>query len=199
MPVSLRIVTGWHSVAYNRLHRKFRSMEIYDAVRNRIELKTYSDEPVDSDTKRGILDAGRLASSGRNRQPWEFVVLDDQADLDALADVSPSGKWIANADFAVAICTDTSHEDLRDYDHIVDAGRAVTQMQLVAWEQGVASRIYTIDQPDAERLLELPPEYDLTIVAGFGYPDREIKGIKDRKELNEVASSGSFGDDLELD
>jgi nitroreductase len=174
-------------------------MEIYEAVQNRIELKTYSDEPVDSETKRTILDAGRLASSGRNRQPWEFIVLDDQADLDALAEVSPSGKWIANVDFAVAVCTDTSHDDLRDYDHIVDAGRSVTQMQLVAWEQGVGSRIYTIDQPDAERLLELPEKYDLTIVAGFGYPDREIKGIKDRKELGEVASSGTFDSDLDLD
>lgn len=173
-------------------------MNVTEAVETRIELKDYRDEPVEPEIKRAVLEAGRLAPSGRNHQPWEFVLLESQEGLDALADVSPSGRWIANADFAVAVCTDTSFDDVRDYDHIVDATRAVTQMQLVAWEHGVGSRIYTIDRPEAEELLELPEHYELTLVAGFGYPKRRVRGIKDRKPLQEVASTGTFGSELQL-
>ena len=175
------------------------SMDVTEAIETRLELKTYSDEPVDDETKRAILEAGRLTPSGRNRQPWRFVVVEDQDALDALAEESPSGPWIANADFAVAICVDASHEDLRDHDHIVDAGRAVTHMQLVAWEHGVGSRIFTVSEQPVYETLAVPPAYDLPLIVGFGYPDREIQGLKDRKPLESVVDFGTFGGDFELD
>lgn len=172
-------------------------MNVTEAIETRLELKEYSDDPVDPKTRRAILDAGRLTPSGRNRQPWRFVVVDGQQALEELAEKSPSGRWIANADFAVAICVDGSHDDLREHDHIVDAGRAVTHMQLVAWEHGVGSRIYTLDDGPVGDMLEVPEQYDLPLVAGFGYPTGEIRGLKDRKQLEEVVFSGTFGSPFE--
>lgn len=174
-------------------------MDVTDAIETRLEHKEYSDETVDAETKRAILDAGRLAPSGRNRQPWRFILIDEEAGLEKLASVSPSGKWIANADFAVAVCVDTSYDDLRDHDPIIDAGRAVTHMQLVAWEHGVGSRIYSVDEQPVYAALAVPETYDLPLIAGFGYPTSEVRGIKDRKPLSEVADSGTFGGELQLD
>lgn len=168
-------------------------MDVSEAVETRIEVREYSDESVDARTKRAILDAGRLAPSGRNLQHWRFVLVDSEKGLETLAERSPSGSWIANADFAVAICTDPSY----DFNQI-DAARAVTQMQLAAWEQGVASRIFTVDRPEVLEALSIPDSYDLTLVAGFGYPAREIKGIKSRDPLEDIAFSGTFGDPLDL-
>lgn len=168
-------------------------MDVSEAVETRIEIKDFSDEPVDADTKRAVLDAGRLAPSGRNLQHWRFVLIDSQEELAELAEASPSGGWVADADFAVAICTDPTYDF-----HQIDAARAVTQMQLAAWELGVGSRIYTVDRPEAREVLAVPDDYDLTLVAGFGYPASEIKGIKSRKPLEEVAFSGTFGSAVEL-
>lgn len=168
-------------------------MDVSEAVETRIEVTEYSDERVDTETKQAILDAGRLAPSGRNLQHWRFVLVDSKDALTELAEASPSGGWVAGTDFAVAICTDPTYDF-----HQIDAARAVTQMQLAAWERGVGSRIYTVDQPAAREALGVPDDYDLTLVAGFGYPQREIRGIKSRKPLDEVAFSGRFGEPLEL-
>ena len=78
-------------------------------------------------------------------------------------------------------------------------GRAVTHMQLVAWEHEVGSCIYTIGKPTAAaEYLEIPDQYDLTLVAAYGYPEGEVQGKKDRKPLSEIASSGTFGSELQL-
>lgn len=168
-------------------------MDVTDAIETRLELRDYADEPVDDDLKRAILDAGRLAPSGNNLQHWRFILVDDDADLAELADLSPSGGWVANADFAVVVLTDPT----KAYNHI-DAGRAATHMQLAAWDHGIGSRIYTVDQQAVRDFLEVPDDYDLTLVLGFGYPDREIKGIKDRQPLESIAFRNKFGRSLDL-
>ncbi|MCU4740889.1 nitroreductase family protein [Natronoglomus mannanivorans] len=167
---------------------------VTDAIETRIELRDYADDAVDDETKRAILEAGRLAPSGKNTQHWRFVLIDRTDDLEALADCSPTGGWVADADFAIAICTDPDY----GYNEI-DAGRAATHMQLVAWERDVGSCMFTVDQARAREFLELPDEYDLTALLGFGYPDREIRGRKDRKPLAEIAFRGRFGEEIDLE
>lgn len=171
-------------------------MDVSDAIDTRLEVRSYADEPVDDEVKRAVLDAGRLAASGKNSQHWRFVLVDEPERLEELADASSTGGWVAGADFAVAVCTDPSYTYAG-----IDAGRAVTHMQLLAWERGVGSCIYTLDArdtPDARELLGVPDEYDLTLIAGFGYPDREIEGVKSREPLERVASGETFGASLEL-
>lgn len=167
-------------------------MDVFEAIETRVELKEFADRQVGEEVKRRVLDAGRLAPSGRNLQHWEFVLVDDSEDVGRLGELSPSGGWVADADFAVVICTDPQY----DFNEL-DAGRAVTHMQLAAWEAGVGSRLYTVDRPEVKEFLEIPDDVDLTLVAGFGYPRHEIEGIKDRKPLEEVASRGRYGRSLE--
>lgn len=166
-------------------------MDVADVVETRLEIREFTDEPVEDRTRRAILDAGRLAPSGKNTQHWRFVLVSGD-DLTELADRSPTGGWVAGADFAVAICTDPTYP----YNGI-DAGRAATHMQLVAWEDGVGSCLYTTGE-DAADLLAVPEEYELTAVLGFGYPTREVEGQKEREPLESVAFGGRFGEELDL-
>lgn len=168
-------------------------MAIRDAIESSLEIKSYSSQSVDAETRREILDAARLAPSGKNRQHWRFILVDGD-ELAELADRSPTGGWVANADFAVAVLTDPSlsHAEL-------DAGRAITYMQFAAWEHGVGSRIYTTDRQAVRDHLSIPDDYALSAVVGFGYPDREIVGRKDRRPLDEIAYSGAFGQQLSLE
>lgn len=166
-------------------------MDVTDAVETRLEIREFANEPVDDGTKRAILDAGRLAPSGKNTQHWRFVLVSG-GDLAELADRSPTGGWVADAAFAVAICTDPSYP----YNGI-DAGRAATHMQLVAWEEGIGSCLYTTGEEAAE-FLSVPEEYELTAVLGFGYPARDVEGRKDREPLENVVFGGRFGEDMAL-
>ena len=169
-------------------------MDVLDAIDSRLEVREYRDEPVDLDTIRTILTAGQQAPSGRNLQHWRFILVRDADTLATLADRSPTGSWIADADFAVVICTDPS----LPY-HDIDAGRALTHMQLAAWALEVGSCIFTVDQPSVDDLLDIPADYHLSLVAGFGRPAADVIGRKDRVPLAEIAFSDRFGEPLSLD
>lgn len=167
-------------------------MDIHEAVNTRVEIREYTDERIPDAVKREILDAGRLAPSGHNLQHWRFILIETDERLAGVADRSPSGAWVRHADFAVAIATDPSHGF-----HQIDAGRAVTHMQMLAWAKGVGSCIFTVDSDDVKRYLEIPDTYTLSLVAAFGRPTRDrFTGQKDRQPLEEIAFSERFGEKL---
>ncbi len=167
-------------------------MNVRDAIETRIEVREYVERAVDEETRRRILDAARLAPSGKNLQHWAFVLVDGADDVDHLADVSTTGEWVRGADFAVVVLTDPDYPY-----HGIDAGRAVTHMQLAAWEEGVGSCIYTgFDEERMRAFLDYPDGLTATLVAGFGYPHRpveEYEGRKDRAPLDEVVHEGRYG------
>lgn len=171
-------------------------MDVLTAITTRIEVREYANQTVEAATKEAILEAGRLASSGRNLEHWRFILVDAADRLDRLGDLSPTGAWVAGADFAIGICTDPSYAF-----HEIDAGRAVTYMQFRAWADGVGSCLYTVDQPEVDEFLGIPADLELTAVLGFGYPRfefSELKGEKDRKPLGEIAFGEKFGSQLTL-
>jgi nitroreductase len=53
-------------------------MDVFEAVQNRTSVRAYTDEPVPKDKLERILEAGRLAPSARNTQPWHFIVVTDK-------------------------------------------------------------------------------------------------------------------------
>lgn len=173
-------------------------MEVRDAIRTRLEVREYSDKPIDAGTRNAILEAARLAPSGRNRQHWRFIVITEQDDLDRLAELSMTGDWIDDAAFAVVVTTDPTH----GY-HEIDAGRAITHMQFAAWETGVGSCIYTgFDSEGMRSFLDVPSEYAITAVVGFGWPPFDVdavQGRKDRAPLSTVVYVGRFGRPYEVE
>lgn len=172
-------------------------MNVADAIETRLEVRTYTDESVPTVTKRRILDAGRRASSGKNTQHWAFVLVDEAEALARLAALSTTGQWVREADFAVVVLTRPEYDF-----HEIDAGRAVTHMQLRAWAEGVGSCIYTgFDDEGMRSFLEYPPTMDATLVAGFGYPRRPVDsfaGEKDRAAMEAVVHHGRFGTEPEF-
>lgn len=166
-------------------------MDVESAISSRIEIREYSDESVSAADRRAILDAGRLASSGRNLEHWRFILITTDDHLEELGQLSPTGGWIRHADFAIVLTTDPSYafSDL-------DAGRAVTYMQLLAWERGIGSCIYTVDSHGVREFIELPEDRDIALVAGFGYPASEIHGEKNRRPLEELVFKEKYGQPL---
>jgi nitroreductase len=189
-------------------------MDVTEAIDHRLEVREYANRPASEGTKRAVLDAGRKAPSGKNTQHWRFLLVNEPGGLDALADHSPSGGWVADAAFAVVVCTDPDY-----HYHRFDAGRAITHMQFRAWADGVGSRllssplarsvalplvaprgscIYTgIDDAAVRDYFGVPDEYAVTAVVGFGYPEGSGRGRKRRKPLGEVAFRGRFGEPVE--
>jgi nitroreductase len=169
-------------------------MNTTEAVQTKLDVREFGPRPVSAAIKTAVLEAARLTQSGTNSQHWRFILVQDPKNLKTMADDSTWGKWVAGANFAVIVCTDPS----KSY-HMIDAGRAVQDMQLTAWDEGVASCVFTgIRVPEFRRDFGIPKELDPTIVAGFGYPRKKLYGRKNRKPLSEVAFLEKYGNRLEL-
>ncbi|HZW85215.1 MAG TPA: nitroreductase family protein [Nitrososphaerales archaeon] len=168
-------------------------MNAAKAVRTKLDVREFSDKPVPNPIKLSVLEAGRLTQSGINSQHWRFILVQERQGLARLARDSTSGSWVAGANFAVVICTDPAKGF-----HLLDAGRAVQDMQLTAWDFGVASGIYTgIREEALKKDLGIPEKLEPTAVVAFGFPTRPLKGRKKRRPLKEVAFLERYGGALD--
>lgn len=168
-------------------------MNTTEAVKTKLDVREFGTKPVGASIKIAVLEAGRLTQSGVNSQHWRFILVQDPKNLVRLAEDSSSGAWVGRANFAVIICTDPK----KGY-HAIDAGRAAQDMELTAWDDGVASGLYTgIKQADMRRDFGIPEELNATIVIGFGYPKRKLLGRKNRRPLSEVAFLERYGSSIE--
>lgn len=53
-------------------------MEVWQAIQSRRSIRRYKADPIPRESIEAILDAGRLAPSGKNNQPWRFVVVQNE-------------------------------------------------------------------------------------------------------------------------
>ncbi|HEX32321.1 MAG TPA: nitroreductase, partial [Candidatus Acetothermia bacterium] len=53
--------------------------QVLRTIQGRRSAREFLDTPVEMAAVRRTIEAGRLAASGANRQPWHFVVVDDTA------------------------------------------------------------------------------------------------------------------------
>src|SRR2546428_6753104 len=100
-------------------------MEVFEAIKTRLETKESDKRHVPAEIKREILEAARLAPSAMNWQHWRFVLMDQPGDLKKLAEISTTGNWLAGADFATVVLTDS-----KDTFDNIDAPKAITHIQL---------------------------------------------------------------------
>jgi nitroreductase len=143
-------------------------VDTYLAVASKRDWRSYADRPVPEDVQRRILDAGRVSGSGVNRQPWMFVVVESAEAKRRVAEVVFAGDNVASSAFAVAIATEGGKYPL-------DVGRAMQNMMLVAWNEGVVSCPNGMpDEEAAAQALGLEGGWLPVNIPSFGYPKRDL-------------------------
>ncbi len=165
-------------------------MEVFEAVRTILAVRSYKDTPVPADVVRRIVEAGRLTGSSKNGQPWHFIVVEDREMLRRLGTASRSGPYISQAPLAIAVAIEKASRF-----GVSDGSRAIQSMMLTAWSEGVGSNwVGFVGMSEAKALLGVPDELDLLAIVPFGYPAAPGgRGKKKRKPLAEVASRERYG------
>jgi nitroreductase len=138
-------------------------MEAYLAVVSKREVRDYLARPLEPEVEHRILEAGRVAGSAKNRQPWTFVVVRDDRAVEAVAESVYEAQNVRGAAFVVAIHMTGGAG--------IDAGRAAQNMMLAAWALGVGSCPNGIaDRVGLNRALRLGEDDKVAAVLSFGYP-----------------------------
>jgi nitroreductase len=165
-------------------------MEVFDAVRTVLAVRSYEEKPIPPDLVRRIVEAGWLTGSSMNRQPWHFLVVENRETLRQLGALAGSGPYIAQAPLAIVVITEPSPYALSD------ASRAIQSMMLTAWAEGVGSNWVGFGGfPAVKTLLGIPAEMDIPAILPFGYPAQAVgQGKKQRKPLATVAHREKFGE-----
>jgi len=155
-------------------------MKALEAIRKRRSVRSYTGDPVPREDLEKIVDAARLAPSGHNRQPWEFIVVTDRSVIDQL---KTAALWMENAGAIIAVVMETSSK------FWLEDGSAAVENILIAstalgygscWLQG-----YT--EPREEELKELlgiPDDKKLLTLVPIGVPSEWP--TREKKPLLEV-------------
>jgi nitroreductase len=142
-------------------------VDAYLALVSKRDERNYAERQIPTDIASRILDAGRLAGSAANRQPWRFLVLENDDLLRAVAESVYVPSNLLGAQLVIVIAVHGKGPIQ------FDAGRAAQNMMIAAWNEGVAS--CPNGMPDADHtaeLLGLGEDERPVVVLSFGYPSR---------------------------
>jgi nitroreductase len=76
---------------------------VFEAARTILSVRDYQAKPIPGDVVTRIVDAGRFTASGRNIQPWHFVVVRERENLRTLGSLVKTGPYIAKAALAIVV------------------------------------------------------------------------------------------------
>jgi len=155
-------------------------MELFEAIRTRRSVRAYTGDPIPREHLEQIIDAARLAPSGHNRQPWEFIVVTRRGLIDQLA---AAAEWMDKAGAIIAVVMDPSATYW-----IEDGSAAIENILLAATALGYGScwlEGYTLRMEDElKHILGIPGTRRLLSLIPVGVPVEWPQ--KDKKPLDEV-------------
>ena len=155
-------------------------MDALEAIRRRRSVREYTGERIPREDLEKIVDAGRLAASGSNRQPWDFIVVTDRAMIDKL---KVAAHWMDKAGAIIAVVMDPSSRWWLE-----DGSAAVENMLIASTALGYGScwlEGYTLPREEEfKALLGVPKEKRLLTLVPIGVPTEWP--TKDKKSLEEV-------------
>lgn len=157
----------------------------YQNILTRISIRSFTDQPVPDDLKSALLHAGMAAPSGVNKQPWEFILIDDSEILKQLADALPYAKMTVQAPIAIVVCGNS--ERFLDGDDsslwVQDVSAASENILLAANALGLGA-VWTCLYPHAyrmeaaARILHLPDQIIPFNLIPIGYPSKRHDPIR---------------------
>jgi nitroreductase len=155
-------------------------MELFEAIRKRRSIRAFTDEAIPREHLETIVDAGRLAASGHNHQPWQFIVITDKA---MMAKFTGAADWIEQSSAVIAVVMDSSSTFW-----VEDGSAAVTNIMLAATALGYGSCWIGGNTQKHEdkfkQLLGIPAEKRLLTFLPLGVPAESP--TKEKKSLDEV-------------
>lgn len=171
-------------------------METWDAIRARRNVRTYLPDPVPSADLDRIAEAGWRAPSASNRQHWNFIIVTDRGQLQALSTVWQGARHIAGAAAAIALILPQPADERMKVTDRYDLGQATYAIMLAAADLGLGTGHSSVgDQEKAREILGVPDDHDVAFMIGVGYPaDRPLKPIvrPNRLPFDEVVRHGHW-------
>jgi nitroreductase len=148
-------------------------MEFIDLAKKRYSVRNYLPKQIDEGKLFKVLEAGRVAPSAVNIQPWHFVILRNE---ESKKKIYPAYRreWLKEAPILIVVCGDHSvswkRSDGKDYCD-VDISITVDHMTLQAAELELGTCwVCNFDKNKVSEALNLPEKIEPIVILPLGYP-----------------------------
>lgn len=168
-------------------------MEFQDLVRKRESVRNYDPaKPIPEEVLSRILEAGRLAPSAGNRQPWKFLVVRSKENLEKVH-ACYDRDWFRAAPVVLIVTGKRENAWTRRYDGYnsleTDLTIAMDHLILAAANEGVGSCWIAAFEPNIlHEALGLDQDEIVFAITPLGYPVAwyQSEYPKERKRLSEI-------------
>jgi nitroreductase len=148
-------------------------MDFIQLAKNRYSCRNFDNKPVEQEKLDLVLEAGRIAPSAANLQPWYFIVIKEKENLEKIWKVY-SREWFRNAPCVIIICGNHSQswkrKDRKDHCDI-DIAITTDHMTLEAADLGLGTCwICNFDAELCTKLFNLPANLEPIVLLPLGYP-----------------------------
>lgn len=149
--------------------------KVLEFIMQRRSIRKFTDQPVEQNKIENLLIAAMAAPSAMNLQPWEFVVIQDEAILREIRKTLNFGKMVAP--LAIVVCGNLSSikSSITEHFWVQDCSAATENILLAAAGMGLGSvwcGIHPIFKykNSLSKLLNLPENVHPLNVIYIGYP-----------------------------
>jgi nitroreductase len=148
-------------------------------IKKRRSIRNFTGEPIPRKDLETIIDAGRLAASGSNKQPWNFIVITNREMIDKL---KVAAQWMEKAGAIIAVVMDPSSRWWME-----DGSAAVENILLASTALGYGSCWVEGSmlpyEEEFKKLLAVPKDKRLFTLIPIGvpinWPTKEKKSLKE--------------------
>ncbi|MGQ1889949.1 nitroreductase family protein [Thermophagus sp. OGC60D27] len=171
-------------------------MDFTTLIKTRYSVRKYKPQKISDELIKEVLEAGRLAPSAVNYQPFLFIVVNDPEILNELHSAYPR-EWFATAPQVIVIAADHKAswkrgKDAKDHADI-DLAIATDHMTLRAAELGLGTCwVCNFDPRIVSKTLNLPEHLEPAVLLPVGRPEEVEAPPKKRKPLSELVRFNGY-------
>lgn len=159
-------------------------MQTLDAIRTRHSTREFAATTLAREAIEKLVEAGSLAPTARNVQPWEFIVVTRKDILEKIAEFAENGRFIKQASCCIAVvCKETKY-------YLEDGCAATENILLAAADTGLATCWVAGDKKpycqDIKNLLGVPADCMLVSLIAVGKEKSKEVASAPKRPLKEL-------------
>jgi nitroreductase len=171
-----------------------------EQIKMRRSIRKYTDRPVEDEMLVKVLEAGILAPSGSNTQPWHYIVVKSEEMRRKLAEVSHNQKWMISAPINIVCVADLRSRIKGDIDLFIDENSSQEELKMIIRDTSISIEHIVLEaselglgtcwvawftQEEIRPILKIPSDKYVVAVLTIGYAD-EVPEARPRKKIQEI-------------
>lgn len=166
----------------------------------RRSIRHFKDRPVEGELVEKLLESARLAPSGSNTQPWNFIVVRNREMIEKLAWATHRQKWLAKAPLLLVCVADSKRRFQDEVFRPVDDYSTLPELKMMIRDSAIAMEHVSLEavhlglgtcwacwfeQKDVRPILHVPEDHYVVGLIAVGYPD-ESPEPRPRKSMEDM-------------